>query len=516
MQVNELKNKGLEREYEVVVSAAEIAKEVDARLKDVGATIKMPGFRPGKVPLDILRKRYGKAVLGEVLEKVVNDTTANLMQEKKLRPAMQPKIEVKEFDEGKDLTYTVALEVMPEFEVMDLKTLKLTKPVAAVEDAQVDEALGRIATQRRQNVKIEEDRPAKKGDVVVIDFKGRTADDNVEHPQMQGSSHSLEIGSGQFIPGFEDQLVGAKAGTTLDVKLSFPEDYHADDFAGRAAIFETTVKEIRLPQVPEIDEDFAKSLGLDDLNALREVVKEQIDKEYEESSRLKVKRALLDVLDEKHSMDLPGSMVDMEYDSILQQVLHAKGHKPHGDGEGESPAENDSVLEQDEKEELRQIAERRVRLGLLLSQVGQKNNITVGDHELQGAVIREAQKYPGQERAVFDFYSKNRQALESLRAPLYEEKVVDFILELADVTMKDVTIDELLAEDEDDLPKALRSKEENADASNEKKDKKPAKKPAAKTTKAKAADKEGDEKAEKPKAQPKPKTKAKAKKASSK
>lgn len=441
MQVKEVKHSGLNYELEVTVTAKDIDTHVDRRLQEVGKTLRLPGFRPGKVPMNILKKRYGRAVMGEVLELAVNDSTAKVLKDKNLRPATQPKIEVKEFDEGKDLKYTLNVEVLPEFKVMSLKDIKAEKPVAKPEKKSIDEALERIASQNRETEVVTEARPTKKGDIVVIDFHGRTKDDNKEHQGMHGHGHELELGGGQFIPGFEDQLIGKKAGDKVAVEVSFPKPYHSAELEGRDAIFDTEIKEIRVAKPAVIDDAFAKRLGFEGEAKLREAVEQQMQKEYDQLSRLKLKRSLLDALDEGHEFEVPQGMLDMEFDSILRQIKM----------ERQAADKNDEVkLEKDEEDELKAIAERRVRLGMVLSEIGRTNNIQVLDQELQAAVIREAQRYPGQEAQVFEFYRKNRQALESLRAPVFEDKVIDFIVELADVKDKPVSVEDLTAEDEDE------------------------------------------------------------------
>jgi len=462
MQVKDLKQDGLSHEIEVTVTANDIDKRVEERLKEVGKTLKIPGFRPGKVPLDILKKKYGKAIMGEVLESAVNDTSAQVLKDKKLQPALQPKIEVKSFDDGKDLTYTMALEVLPEFKVKDFKGLKLDRPVARPDEKTVNEALERIAKQNRTTEAIKTDRAAKKGDILVIDFHGRTADDNVEQPGMHAHGTRLELGSGQFIPGFEEQLTGTKAGDKVEVKLTFPKDYGSTDLAGREAIFDVDISEIHEAKDSKIDDELAKALGLEDLSALKKAVEEQIGKEFDAHSRLKLKKLLLDRLDDDHDFEVPAGMLELEYNNIIRQIeLEQQGK------------ENALELSDAEKKELKEISERRVRLGLILSEIGNANNIKVSDPELQRSVITEAQKHPGQEKEVFDYFSKNPQALESLRAPLYEDKVVDFIFELADIKDVTVTPEELTAEEEED----------------EKPEKKPEKKPttAKKDSKAKSS-----------------------------
>lgn len=441
MQVKELKNEGLNIELEVVVTAQDIDKEVDARLAEVGKTVKMPGFRPGKVPMNILKQKYGKSVLGEVLEKIVNDNTAKMIEDKGLRPALQPKIEVKEFDEGKDLKYTVALELLPEFKVLDLKGLTLDKPVSKADKKAVDEALERITKANRETEAVTEKRKTKKGDILVIDFHGRTASDNKPHPGMHAHDAQLELGSNQFIPGFEDQLVGKDVGEKVEVKVSFPAEYHAAELAGQDAIFDVEVKEIRQPKDVVVDDDFAKKLGLESEAKLREIIESQIQSEYDGLSRQKLKRSLLDMLDEGHDFELPAGMVDLEYQNIMHQ-LRIERQADVKDGKLE--------MSPDEEEELKAIAERRVRLGLILSEIGRANNITINDQEMQRAVITEAQRYPGQEREVFEYYRKNQNALDALRAPVYEDKVVDFVFELATINEKPVSLEDLTkVEDEE-------------------------------------------------------------------
>lgn len=464
MQVKQLKQDGLNHELEITLEAKEVDARVDQRLKEVSKTIKMPGFRPGKVPMAMMKQKYGKAVLGEVLESAVNETSAEALEQQNLRPAMQPKIEVKSFDEGKDLVYTLSLEVLPKLEIKDkdYKGFKLTKLVAKSDDAAIDEALARIASFRKTSAPITEKRATKSGDIVVMDFHGRTADDNVAHPGMHAHGHHLELGSGQFIPGFEDQLIGQEKGAKVEVKVSFPENYGAKELAGRDAIFDVEIHDIHESKEAEINDEFAKSLGLEDVAALRKAVAEQTDKEFDSHSRLKLKKELLDLLDAAFAFEIPAGMKAMELENIMRQV--EMDNQQRG---------VDAEMTEEEKAELETIADRRVRLGLILSEIGNQNNIKVADAELQRAVIQEAQKYPGQEKQVFDYFAKNRNALESLRAPLYEDKVVDFIFALAEITEKEVSVEELMAEEDEAEEKAAAEKKETA------KKKAPAKKKAS-------------------------------------
>lgn len=439
MQVKDIKTEGLKVELEVTVPANDIKKTQEARLKEVGKTAKLPGFRPGKVPMKMLEQKYGRAVMGEVLELVVNNASAKALKEKDIRPAMQPKIEVKEFDEGKDLVFKMELERLPTIEVMDLKGVKLTRPVAKVDQKQVDETLDRLAGSNR-SMKPVEGRATKKGDVAIITFHGRTADDNVQHEGMHAHGVELELGSGRFIPGFEDQLIGQNAGENIEVKVTFPKDYGAKELAGRDAIFDTVIEAINEAGPGEINDDLAKKLGMEDVKALRAAVEQQMNAEYEMQSRMKLKRELLDLLDEKHDFEIPQNMVEAEYKGIVAQIEAERKANPQ---------ENGAELTDDEREELELIAERRVRLGLILSEVGNKNKVKVDDKELQRAVIMEAQKYPGQEKMVFEYYQKNPAAVDMLRAPIFEEKVVELIFKDASITDKEVSIEELTKEEDD-------------------------------------------------------------------
>ncbi len=450
MQVKEIKAEGLKIEMEVTVPANDISKQREVRLKEVGKTAKLPGFRAGKVPFKMLEQKYGRAVMGEVLELVVSDATAKVLKDKNIRPAMQPKIEVKEFDEGKDLVFKMELEKLPSVTVMDLKGLKLTRPVVKVDAKQIDETLERIAKSNRSLNDVAEDRATKKGDIAVITFHGRTKDDGVMHEGMHAHGVELELGSNRFIPGFEDQLVGVKKGEKIEVLVTFPKDYGATELAGREAIFDTVVEAIKEAAPAQINDELAKMLGMADVTALRAAVEQQMNAEYEGQSRMKVKRQLLDILDEKHDFEIPAGMAQAEYDGILRQIEAERKANPQ---------ENGPDLTADEKDELKLIADRRVRLGLILSEIGTTNKVSVNDKELQRAVIAEAQKYPGQEKMVFEYYQKNRNALEMLRAPIFEEKVVELIFKDATITDKDVTLEELMKEDDEFELKGAKKKD---------------------------------------------------------
>lgn len=446
MQITETSAEGLRRDFKVVITAQDIESRVQTRLTEVGKTVKIPGFRPGKVPMPILKQRYGQSVMGEVLEAAVNDGAQKAVSDNNLRPALQPKIEVLKFDPGQDLEFAVAVELLPEIEPADLSAVEIEKPVAAVADDTVTEALSRLSKGRRTTEKVEEDRAAVTGDILLIDFDGSV--DGEKRPGMKGDDYELELGSGSFIPGFEDQLVGAKAGSDVSVNVSFPAEYHAAELAGKAAVFEVKVKEIRVGKDAELNDDLAKTFGFDDLEALKAAIKERTEGEYGQTSRLRAKRALLDKLAELHSFDVPAGMVEIEFEQIWKRLQEELAR-------GGADAEDEGKSEDDLKAEYRDIAVRRVRLGLLLSEIGRRNNITVSREELQKAMFDEVRRYPGQEQQVFEFFQKNPQAVESLRAPIYEDKVVDFILGTVKVNEVTVSVEELMRDpDEDEVAAA--------------------------------------------------------------
>jgi trigger factor len=442
MQITETTSDGLKHEFKVTVGADDIAKRVETRLNELGRQVRLPGFRPGKVPLTVLRQRYGTSVMGEVLERAVNDSSNEAMREHKLRPALQPKIEIVSFNEGKDLEYKLAVEVLPDVVPMNFTELSLERLRPEVPDAEVDQALERIAKQQRKNAPV--DRLAQSGDIVVIDFTGTI--DGTEFPGGSAKGQRLELGASQFIPGFEDQLIGAKAGDSRSVNVTFPADYGASDLAGKAASFAVEVKEVREVAAQPVDESLAEAVGMENLAALRDAVRQQIERDYAGIARQRLKRQLLDHLSERHDFPVPQGMVDLELDVIWKQFeaererLKQQGGTP--DGEGKSDEEI--------KTEYRPIAERRVRLGLLLSEVGRNNNIQVTQEELNRALAEEARRFPGHERQVIEYYRNQAGALDNLRAPIFENKVIDFIVEMAKVTERSVPIAELLKEEDEE------------------------------------------------------------------
>jgi trigger factor len=437
MQVTQTAVDGLKHEFKIVLSAKDIEEKIDHRLSELATQVRIPGFRPGKVPLGILKKRYGDSVLGEVVERAISDSSQQAIMEHGLRPAMQPKIEVTSFEKGTDLEYKMAIEVMPKIEPMDFSTLDLERIVAEVPDEEIDKALERLAAQHKKTDTAPAGHKAQKGDVVVIDFKGFVDGEAFAGGEAEG--HYLELGSGQFIPGFEEQLEGLEAGAAKTVAVTFPADYGAKHLAGKEARFEVTVKEVRTPVPSQIDDQLAKDMGLENLEALRKTMRERIEREYGEVTKQRLKRALLDALAVAHDFPVPPGMVDMEFEQIWHQIEESK---KKGELDAAEAAKDEEAL----KADYRAIAERRVRLGLLLSEVGQRHNITVAAEEVNRAMLEEARRFPGQERQVLEYFKNSPEALAQIRAPLFEGKVVDFIVELAKPKERKVSLAELLAE----------------------------------------------------------------------
>ena len=442
MQITETATEGLRREFKVVVPAADIEQRMTSRLNEIGRSVRLPGFRPGKVPMTVLKKRYGSAVMGEVLERAVNDTSGEALREQNLRPALQPKVEITNFNEGTDLEFKLAVEVLPEIQPMDFSELKLDRLKPEVPEEEVQQALERVAKQQRKSETVE--RAAETGDVVVIDFKGSV--DGKEFPGGSAEGYSLELGTGSFIPGFEDQVIGAKAGETRTVSVTFPADYGAADLAGKAASFEVAVKDVRALQPQPIDDSLAVAVGLEKLDELRQSLSEQIERNYDDLARQRLKRVLLDRLAERHEFAVPQGMVDIEFTAIWRTYEQERvRQKSAGETEPEDAPDEEKL-----KVEYRSIAERRVRLGLLLAEVGRNHNISVTPDEINRALTERARQFPGQERRVIEYYRNHPEAIDQIRAPMFEDKVIDFILERANLTERRVPVAELLKDDEEE------------------------------------------------------------------
>lgn len=445
MQVTQTKTEGLSREFNVNVPAKELQDKLNARIEEIRPTMKLKGFRPGKVPASHVRKMFGKDLMGELIDKLVNETNQKALEENELRPAGQPNVHMDGDMEpvlagDADLAYHMHVEIMPEFKPTDIKKLKIDRPVAEIADEEVEEAIGRIAEQNTQFEARAKTAKAKDGDAVVIDYLGKV--DGEPFDGGKAEEQAIVIGSNRFIPGFEEQLVGVKKDDETELNVTFPEDYPSADLAGKEAVFEVKVHEVRAPKTPDLDDDFAKGLGLEGMDQLREMVKEQISTDYTAASRARAKRHLLDKLDEAHDFDLPPNMVEQEFDQIWQQL--------RTEMDAGNIAEDDKNKSEDDlKAEYRKISERRVRLGLVLAEIGRAADVQISEQEVQQSLIAEARKYPGQEREVVEFFQKNPGAMAQLRAPIYEDKVVDHILEVATVTDKTVSKDDLFKEEDE-------------------------------------------------------------------
>ncbi|WP_233349800.1 trigger factor [Litorimonas cladophorae] len=443
MQIKELSAEGLSKTFAITVPKEDLAEKLEVKIKEMQPQVSLKGFRPGKVPASHIRKMFGQSIMNDLVQEVLNESSQKAINDNKLRPAGQPKIDLRangeEVTKGKaDLEYTMVVESIPEFEPVDPTTLKFTRLVHEADQKDIDERLKELASSQKSYKKKAKTAKAKKDDAVLIDFVGTVDGEAFEGGAMEG--HQLVLGSGTFIPGFEDQLIGAKAGDELDVTVTFPDPYQSADLAGKEAVFATKVLEVQGAKDSEIDDDFAKKFGLESADALTTAVKEQYEAELEGQSRLRLKRAILDELDKKHTFDLPPGMVEAEFTNIWTQV---QAEKEAGNLDEEDAKKTDKQLEKD----YRKIAERRVRLGLVLAEMGQKNEIQITNEELQTAMIAEARNYPGQEQQVIEFYQKNPQAIAQLRAPIYEEKVVDLIVEKAKMTDKKVDKETLFEED---------------------------------------------------------------------
>ena len=447
MQVTETLSEGLKREYKVVVPAAELDAKVNQRLDDLKGRVRINGFRPGKVPVAHLKRMYGRSAMAEVIEATVRDTNNQIVSERGFKLAADPKVTlpteegaIEQLIEGKsDLNYTMALEIVPPIALGDFKTIKLTKLTADVAETEVEEGIKNIAKQNRPYTPRPQGEKAAKDDRITISFVGTI--DGKPFEGGTGDDAVVLIGSNTFIPGFEDQLIGIATGETRALKVAFPAHYMKEDLAGKDAEFVVTAKSIEAPGTVTIDDEFAKALGLESLEKLRDAVKDRITREHASISRQKIKRALLDELDKMHKFDPPPTLVEEEFDRVWKSVLQELENE-------RKTFADENTTEEKAKAEYRAIAERRVRLGLVLAEIGEKNNITVTEDELSRAVMDRARQFAGQEQRVWDYYRQNPQAVAALRAPIFEEKVVDFLLELASVKDSKVSREELYKDDE--------------------------------------------------------------------
>ena len=447
MQVTETANEGLKREFQVVVPAADLVAKAGERLDALKGQVKLNGFRPGKVPVAHLKRLYGRSVMAEAIENTVREANAKIVTDRGFKLVREPEVKlptdekaVEQVIEGKsDLTYTVGIEIMPPIEIADFKGVKLERPVAQVTDPEVDEAINRLAEQNRPFAAKAEGAKAESGDRVVIDFTGKL--DGVPFEGGTGGDVPLQIGSNTFIPGFEEQLIGIAAGETRTVNVTFPDAYPAQQLAGKKAEFEVVAKSIEQPTPVTIDDAFAKNLGLESVAKLRDIIKERIARDHTGMSRQRVKRQLLDELDKLHKFAPPPSLVEDEFNNVWRTIdedLKARNRS----------FEDEGTTEEKAKEEYRTIAERRVRLGLVIAEIGERNKIGVTEEELTRAVTERARQVPGREQEVWEYFRKNPSAVANLRAPIFEDKVIDYILELATVTEKPVSREDLYKEEE--------------------------------------------------------------------
>lgn len=439
MNVTELKSEGLKKSYKIVVDAAQINLQTEAELKAAGEQVKIPGFRPGFIPMKILQQRYGKAVQSDVLKQVINQSSGEVISKNKLRPALTPQINIEDYKEGGDLTYTMDVEIFPEIPDMSFDKITLERNTFEIDQVEIDDAATRVASRTPNFARAKEGSKAAMGQIVTIDFIGMI--DGKPFDGGSATDFQLELGSKQFIDTFEEQLVGAKEGEERTVNVTFPENYHASNFAGKAAVFTVTVKQISDKQAPAVDEEFAKARGFENLAALHEAIRGQLVREYDQLVRSQLKKQLFDKLEDEYDFELPPGMVEMEFNNIWERLKEAKEQ-----GDESVAGKSDDEL----KEEYRAIAERRVKLGILLAELGSRNKIQVGREELNRAVMQQASMFPGQEKQVFDFYRKHPERIEELRGPILEEKVVDYILGKVSFDDKKVSIKELMESNEEE------------------------------------------------------------------
>ena len=508
MQVTQTLSEGLKREFQVVVSIDDLEKRVASELETMKAKANIPGFRPGKVPTTHLRRLYGKQVMADVVEKTVSEANKKIVEDNSLRLALEPRVKLPE-DQGEvekilagkaDLQLSVALEVLPKFEVADHGDITLEQEVVPVADADIDEAISRMATQFRPFNDKPGQATAETGDKVLIDFVGKKDGEAFEGGSAEG--HELVLGSGQFIPGFEEQLVGAKVDDEKMISVSFPDDYNAEHLAGKRVTFDVTVRGIQTPGEVVIDDALAKQFGVEDLAALRTAIHDAIERDYKTAARRKVKRKLLDALDAKYDFELPPTLLVQEMNNIWMQVEAEMK-------ESGKTFEDEGTTEEKAKADYEKIAQRRVRLGLVLAEIGETAKIEITDDEVSKALVERAKQFPGQEKAVWDYYRNNPQALAEIRAPIFEDKVVDQILAQVKLTDKTVTKADLMSEDGEEAETGAGKKPAKAKAVKKAKNADDAGAGETKAGDTKADDAEADT----AEAAPKPEKKTKAKKA---
>ena len=442
MQVTETLNEGLKRKLGVTIPAADLKSRQDDKLNDLKAKANIKGFRPGKVPMAHLKKIYGQSIMSEVMQDAINTAVQATLEERSEKAAAQPKVDMSEdqseinkvFSGESDLTFDVSYEILPAIELMDFKAISIEKPVVPVIDEEVEKEVNRLFTERREYEEKKDGAKVADGDKVGLNFVGK-----IDGEPFEGGANDhahLVIGAGQYIPGFEEQLVGMKKGGKGEVKVTFPDDYNSPELAGKDAVFEVEILHVDAPKEAELNDDFAKTLGVDSISALTDAVREQMSSSHQSMARQRVKRLILDALDEGHSFELPEQLVENEFEGIWQRVMHELEQE-------KKTFEDENTTEDEARVQYRTIAQRRVRLGLVVAEVGNLNKIEISDEEHQQALIAEVRRFPGKEQEVYDYYRKNPQALAGLRAPIFENKVVDFVSELAQTSEKEMSRDEL-------------------------------------------------------------------------
>ena len=444
MQVTETLNEGLKRSYAITVTAAELEDKVNEKLAEAQPQVEMKGFRKGKVPMALLKKQFGQRVMGEAMQESIDGAMNQHFEDSGDRPAMQPEVKMtnEDWKEGDDVEVSMSYEALPEIPEVDFSGIKLEKLVVKADDAAIDEALGNLAETAQDFKARKKGTKAKDGDQVVMDFVGKVDDEAFEGGSAE--DYPLVLGSNSFIPGFEDQLVGVKVGDEKAVTVTFPEDYQAENLKGKEAVFDCTIKEVKQPVAAEINDELAKKFGADDLEALKGQISERLEAEYAGAARAVMKRGLLDALDDLVSFDLPPSLVEAE----AKQIAHQLWHDENPDVEGHDHPEIEP------NDEHNKLAERRVRLGLLLAEIGQKAEVEVSDAEMTQAIMAQARQYPGQERQFFEFVQQNAQMQQQMRAPIFEDKVVDHVVEHAEMSEKEIS--------KEDLQKAVDALDEEA------------------------------------------------------
>ena len=484
MNVSETKSEGLLREYQIVITAAEIDAEVSKKLQEIATTVKMPGFRPGKVPMSVVKSRFSDQVRGDAIKSALDEGARQAIEGNDLRLASQPQVDIKSYEDGKDLEASFACEVMPAITLPDLGKVSVDRPKVESDPKEVEETLGRIADENRPTAPLAKARAAKLGDVVMIDFIGRIDGEAFEGGTAEG--HSLELGSNSFIPGFEEGLAGAKPGTTIDVPVTFPEDYQAAHLAGKLAVFEVKVNELHEKADASIDDELATRLGFENLDGLKGAIAEQINGQHQTALRQLTKKNVLDALAKGDAFDVPPSLFKQEYDSVARAMNPNAAEQDHDQDHDDNHPAADEGMDDDAKAEAESVATRRVRLGLLVTEIGRENNIEVTEEDTRRAVLEEARRYPGQEQMVLEYFQKNPQAMQQIAGPIFEDKVIDFILEMAKVT--DVTIDtDTLYDVSEEAAPAKKTSSKKTPAKKTSSKKTPAKKSASKKSAAKKA-----------------------------